>query len=82
VPKHQTIEKTEMPLVLGWSMQFQCFQESINLQNDAYKMYNAYNGKQSKNIFSSFSWVSFYHPRDSNTGQHSHERVCWPLGQD
>ena len=48
VSNHQTIEKTEMPLVLGWSMQFQCFKESINLQNNAYKMYNVYNGKQSK----------------------------------
>jgi hypothetical protein len=25
VPNHQTIEKIEMPLVLGWSMLFQCF---------------------------------------------------------
>ena len=45
-------------------------------------MYNAYNGKPSKKYISVFfhEWP-YSHPRDSNTGQHSQCRECWPLGQ-
>ncbi len=48
VSDNQTIEQTKMPLVLGWFLQFQCFWESINLQNNEYRMYNAHNTKLPK----------------------------------
>ena len=82
VPNHQTIEKIKMPLALCWSLQFQCFQESINLQNNTYKMYNAYNGKPIKKYIQDvFLQWGYSHPRDSNTGQQTQWLVCWPLGQ-
>ena len=54
VTQHQAIEQCKTALALRRLLQFQGFEESINLWYNMYKMYNAYNSKWNQNYLQGF----------------------------
>ena len=54
VTQHQAIEQCKMALALRRLLQFQGFEESVNLRFNMYKMYNAYNSKWNQNYLQLF----------------------------
>ncbi len=69
VTQHQTVGQSNMTLVFGWFLEFQCPEESCDLNHNTYNTYNMYNTKKKKINLWFFSLNNYWSLWESNMSQ-------------